>query len=184
MAASDTVPIDEPGLRQALDRETKRLIEDCLYTGRGHQSAGQFWRAMNTWLGLPTAIASPLLATGAAGSALAQLSPWVTAGLAVLSAIAGAAHGFFRPYEISEAHGLKGNRIISLRNDARLFLEIELRSDRAPEELSARLRDLRQRYADLNETAPLNVPRFAYLRAKRNIEAGESTYAEDSAERR
>jgi len=173
----------EDALRRALEKEAKRLIEDCLYSGRGHQSAGQFWRAMNTWLGLPSAIASPLLATGAAGSALAQFSPWITAGLAILAAIAGAAHSFFRPNEIAEAHGLKGNRFITLRNDARLFLEIELLSGSDSRELAKRLQNLRQRHADLTETLPLNIPRFASQMAKRSIEAGESSYEEDSSER-
>ncbi len=183
MQESDRPGATEEALRKALEKEAKRLIEDCLYSGRGHQSAGQFWRAMNTWLGLPSAIASPLLATGAAGSALAQFSPWITAGLAILSAIAGAAHSFFRPNEIAEAHGLKGNRFITLRNDARLFLEIELLSGADLRELAARLQNLRQRHADLNETLPLNIPRFAYLRAKRSIEVGESSYQEDTPER-
>lgn len=170
---------DQAARHQALNTEAKRLLVDCTYTGRGHQAAGRRWSVWNNRLGLPTAIASTLLAGGAGLSAVVDRQPWITATLAVLAAMTSAAHGFLRPGEIAQEHSLKGNRFIALRNDARLFREIDLRSGLSEQELAVRLRDLRQRYHDLNETPPLHIPRQDYLAAKQSIESGESNYEND-----
>lgn len=171
--------MDETALRSALDDEAKRLIVDSIYTGRGHQQAGGRWATYNTWLGVPTAIGTALLAGGAGISAITDRYPWLTAGLAFAAAIASAVHGFLRPGERAEEHSLKGNRFIALRSDARFFRTIDLRSDLAVNDLSDRLRALRQRYNNMNETPPLHIPRRDYQAAKRSIEAGESNYEND-----
>lgn len=170
---------DDTTLRAALNDEAKRLIVDSTYTGRGHQAAGGRWAVYNNWLGLPTAVASALLAGGAGVSAVTESRPGLTAGLAFGAAILSAAHGFLRPAERAEEHSLKGNRFIALRNEARLFREIELRSNPDKDDLTTRLTELRKRYADLNETPPLHIPRRDYETAKRGIEAGESSYEND-----
>lgn len=171
---------DEVALRQALRNEASRVIEDCLHTGRNHQEAGLRWAGINTWLGVPAAVATTVLAGGAGVSAILDQRSGVTAVLALAAAALSAARGFLRPGEVSEAHSLKGNRFISLRNDARMFQQLDLLSGQASEELVARIKELRQRYADLNEAPPLVIQRQDYLKAKRGIEAGESEYAVDA----
>lgn len=173
------MPADDTALRAALDAEAKRLIVDTTYTGRGHQAAGGRWATLNYWLGLPTAVGTALLAGGAGISAIIDRHAWLTAVLAFSATIASAVHGFLRPSERSDGHSLKGNRFIDLRNDARLFRELDLHSDLAVEELSARIRALRRRYADLNEAPPLQIPPQDYKAAKRSIDAGESSYEND-----
>jgi hypothetical protein len=170
---------DETGIRNAFELEAKRLIVDSTYTGRGHQAAGNRWATYNYWLGLPTAVASALLSGGAGISAVVDRHAWLTAILAFGAAISTASHGFLRPGERAEEHALKGNRFIALRNDARLFLELDLRTTMAADKLSNQIRDLRKRYADLNETPPLHIPRQDYEAAKQSIEAGESSYEND-----
>lgn len=171
--------MDETALRSALDDEAKRLLVDSIYTGRGHQQAGGRWATYNTWLGVPTAVLTALLAGAAGISALNDRFPWLTASLAFAAAIASAAHGFLRPGERAEEHSLKGNRFIALRNDARFFRQVELQSRIAPDELSGRLRALRQRYHDMNEAPPLHIPQQDYQAAKASIERGESNYEND-----
>src|SRR5947209_5872709 len=83
---------DDRTVRQAIRDEAKRLIIDCTYTGRGHQIAGQRWASVNALLGLPSAIASALIATGAAANAILGQNALVTAGLAMLSAVLTSAH--------------------------------------------------------------------------------------------
>jgi len=173
------VSANETELRLALDAEAKKLIVDSTYTGRGHQTAGGRWSTYNYWLGLPTAVASALLAGGAGISAVVDRHAWFTAILAFSAAIATASHGFLRPGERAEQHSLKGNRFIGLRNDARLFRELDLRTNVPVNELSSRLRELRKRYADLNESPPLHIPRQDYEAAKQSIAAGESNYEDD-----
>jgi hypothetical protein len=170
---------DEAALRQALDTEAKRVIVDCTYSGRGHLEASHRWASLNTWLGLPVVILSAVLASGAGLNALIGQNNYVTATLALLSAVLTSTRAFFNPGELAEAHGLMGNRYLSVRNAARLFREIDLRSRLTPEELTLRLRDLRERCDALNETPPQRIPRWAYERAKRRIAAGEAGYEDD-----
>jgi hypothetical protein len=171
-------PTDDERLERAIRDEVKRLIIDCTYTGRGHQTAGQFWAGVNSWLGLPAAIISALIAVGAAANAILGQSPLLTAGLAMCSAVLTSAHAFFHPDKLAEQHGLKGDRFISLRNDARLFLKIDLLT-LAPKEWPARIHDLRRRYNALNEGSPRRIVRRDYESAKRSIAAGESGYEND-----
>lgn len=163
----------------ALRDEADRLIEDSLHTGRNHQEAGRRWAVINNWLGLPATIATTLLAGGAGISAILNQQPVVTALLALSAAALSAARGFLRPSESAEAYSLKGNRFIALRNDARLFRDLDLKRGLDAEELVVRIKELRTRYADLNETPPLVVQRRDYLRARKSIEAGESEYEVD-----
>ncbi len=166
-------------VREALRDEAKRLIVDSTYSGRGHQTAGRRWSGINTWLGLPTTILTTLLASGAGLSALVGSVNWLTALLALLAAALTAVRGFLRPGEVAEEHALKGTRYISLRNDTRLFLNIDLISAKSDDELAGRVRELRQRYNELNETPPLHIPRKDYLAAKESIATGESSYEDD-----
>ena len=168
----------DPELRQAVDREAKRLLVDCIYSGRGHLVAGARWGWVNTFLGLPIAVLGAALASGAGLTALLGGNAWLTASLAFVSTILQAAYGFVRPADRAQAHGLKGNRYISLRNEARLFREVEMRATADPAELTTRLRDLRDRYNALNETDP-QIPGWAYRAAKKGIQQGESDYEDD-----
>jgi hypothetical protein len=165
--------------RRALDDEAKRLIVDATYSGRGHQQAGRRWTALNHWLGIPSEIGSALLGSGAAITALVGNSKWITASLALLAVALGAVRSYLRPAETAEAHAIKGNRLISLRNDVRLYRELDLQSDVDLDELDSRLRVLRSRYNTLQEDAPRQIPPWAYRAAKQSIAAGESSYEDD-----
>ncbi|MDP9357504.1 MAG: SLATT domain-containing protein [Chloroflexota bacterium] len=166
-------------LRGALNDEAKRLILDAAYSGRGHMEAAAFWQLWDSRLGLPATLLSTLLAAGASVAALLKSQPELTAGLAGLAALLNAARAFLQPREKAQGHGLKGNKYITIRNEARLIREIDLRSGLAAEELCARIKALRGRYAELKESDPLVIPRGAYEKAKRGIEAGESSYDND-----
>lgn len=69
--------------------------------------------------------------------------------------------------------------MLALRNQARLFLNIELHLDTPVEELAKRLHQLRSKYDELNETLPRQIPRPDYESARKSIEAGESNYERD-----
>lgn len=170
---------EQKSLQQALDDEAKRLIIDCVYSGRGHQEDAKWWQRVHAILGLPTEIVTALVASGAAVSALVGAEPWKTAALALTAAILTAVRAFIRADELAEGHAVKGNRYITLRNEARFFREIDLRSDANTKELASRLRELRDRYNDVIETPPRVISRRAYNQARKNIAAGESSYEND-----
>ncbi len=166
-------------LRSALNEEAKRLIVDALYTGRGHQVAGARWLEIHHWLGVPAAVTTTLLAGSATLSAVLEWNSWLTAGLALSSAITSASSSFLKPKEKADEYTLKGNRFIAIRNQARMYQQIDLRSSQTDEELSAEIKRIRSEYDKLNETPPLQIPRWAYERARKNITDGESNYEND-----
>lgn len=74
---------------------------------------------------------------------------------------------------------MKGNQYLAIRNDARSFIEIDLRSGLPKDDLVSAIKDLQQRYNDLLQTDPqLNEP-SAYKSAKRGIKAGAASYTND-----
>ena len=152
---------------------------DAAYAGKGHLDVGSHWQKWNTWLGVPATVGSSLLAAGAAVSALIDGIPVVTAALAGAAAVLNGLRSFLQPDIKAQAHGVKGNQFLALRNDARTFLEIDLRAGSPKDQLLGAIKDLRRRYNDLLQTDPqLNAP-SAYTSAKRGIEAGEASYTKD-----
>jgi hypothetical protein len=162
-----------------MDAEAKRVIVDCPYSGRGHLEVSHHWAGWDTWLGLPVVVLRALLASGAGLTALLGQNNYLTAGLALLSAVLTATRAFFSPGELAEGHGLKGNRYLSVASAARLLREIDLRAGLTTEELTLCLRDLRERCNALNETPPQRIPAWAYTRAKQRIAAGGAGYEDD-----
>jgi hypothetical protein len=179
LSGTGVTELDDAGRRKTLDDEAKRLVIDCTYSGRGHQEASATWSTVNAWLGLPIVVLSAVLASGAGLSAITGGDNRLTAALALMAAVLTATRGFFRPDELSEEHGLKGTRYIGLRNETRLFREVEMHGDWNFTDLALRLRELRDRYNALSETPPRRIPRWAYERAKESIARGESSYEND-----
>lgn len=166
-------------LRRAFWEEANRVIIDATYSGREHQAVGNRWEAVNRWLGVPAAAASAILAGGAGVTALTGGSKYVTATLALVAAGLGAARSFLRPDERADAHGLKGDRFISLKNDAQRFRDVDLASLLTEDALRDRSEHLSKRRNELRESPPRHLPQWAYKRAKDGIAAGQSDYEND-----
>lgn len=165
-------------LREALRDEAKTLYIDSAYSAAGCLRAGQRWGATDFWLGVPAAIIGAVLGVGAAASALLEATG-LAAFLAICSVGLSGVRSFLRPDERAEAYRLKGNKYIRLRNAARRFANIDLRSALTTDELRAKLEELRTQYADITESPPLDIPRWAYEDAKNRIDAGEASYTND-----
>jgi hypothetical protein len=166
-------------LRRALWQEASRVIIDSTYSGREHQAVGNRWEVINRWLGIPAAVVGALAGAGAAVSALTNGAKALTAMLALVAAGLSAARTFLRPDETAEAHGLKGDRFISLRNDAQSFQHVDLRSSLSDDALRDRCAQLCERRNVLRESPPRHLPAWAYKKAKDGIAAGESGYEND-----
>jgi hypothetical protein len=159
--------------------DANRVIVDATYSGRAHQLIGTRWDRINRWLGVPAAVLSAFLAGGAGVTALVGTETWITATLALVAAGLAAARSFLRPDETAELYGLKGDRFISLRNDAQRFQQIDLRSSLSLDALNDRSKNLSERRNTLREQPPHHIPRWAYEKTKKSIEAGESGYEND-----
>jgi hypothetical protein len=165
--------------RRALWEQASGIVIDATYSGRSHQALGTRWARINHWLGVPAVVLSAFLAGGAGVTALTGAESWITATLALIAAGLSAARGFLRPDENADLHGLKGDRFISLKNDALLFQDVELRSDRSDEDLQQALRELADRRNNLRESPPRHISHKVYEATKESIERGESSYVGD-----
>jgi hypothetical protein len=153
-------------------KEANRVEEDS--PGKGHFEAARTWANVHLWLGLPTAA----LAAIASGSAFKE--EVVIAGtLALLASILAAISTFLNPSERSQLHHQAGAKHVALRNRARMFRDLDLRSGAQESHLLESLRALAQERDDLNLSNP-QIPRFAFKRARRGIETGEAVYKVDS----
>lgn len=166
-------------LRFELRDEAERLHEDSLYSEKNNFEAGQWWSQFNDKAGAPGEILTTILAGGAGINVLLDGQPLLTAGLAIASAVISALRTFFKPAEKAEAYTLKGSRYNAIRNEARIFRNVDVASGLSDDELRQKLDDLRKRYNDLNQMEPLVMPRRHFEAARRNIEAGEPAYAID-----
>ncbi len=178
MTQQSLSPTDQK-LRQALFIEAKKLIVTATYAGQGHLEESTRWVWWDAWLGVPATLGTTLLAAGASVSALLDAQPLVTATIALLATACSTVRVFFKTEDLTQSHGLKGNQYLSLRNEARIFKDLDLLAAVSAEELQARLKDLWQRYNALNELPPLRYSRNSYEGAKRNIAAGEQDYEND-----
>jgi len=163
----------------ALWDEGNTLMIDSLYSARSNQFAAQRWATVATWLGLPTSILSAILAAGAAGTAINGSNGW-TVVLTVTVAVLNAIRSFLHPEQTLRGYQNKGAGYLALRNDARLFRDVDLRSSKSIEDLMSQLHNLAARRNALNGQPPLVIPKWAFKGAQKSIAAGESDYRKDS----
>ena len=169
----------EGDLKRSLWEEANRVIVDATYSGRSHQAMGVRWDRWNRMLGVPSVVLSALLAGGAGISAIAGGHRWITASLALVAASLASARGFLKPDENAESHGLKGDRLISLRNDAITFQQVDLLSSIDLDILTSKSKELSARRNALREQPPHHINQKTYEMTKKSIEKGESNYEND-----
>jgi hypothetical protein len=165
------------GLKTNLMHEARRIQEDANHSARSHFVEALQWRSLHLWIGIPTAIA-------AAVSGLAALTQFdnhnIIAGvLALFVAASTAVITFLNPQQQTNAHQDAGSKYLALRNQARIFREVDCSSQQSDAELTTALKRLARRRDVLNQTS-LPIPRRAYTAARRGIEEGETRYEVDA----
>lgn len=163
-------------VKEAIIKEAKRIEENCLYTSKGHFTVAQFWSNFHLWLGIPTVI----LASIAGASALSQFSnSIVIAGvISIVVVVLSTTTTFLNPRERANTHLSAGNNYDSLLSKARVFWTIDCWQNDTAEILTQKLKSLSEERDRLNRECP-QVPRFAYLAAKRGIKEGEANHEVD-----
>ena len=127
----------------------------------------------------PSVVLGALLASGAGITAIAGTYRWITATLALISALLSSLKGFLKSDENVNLHGVKGDRYISLRNDALTFQRVDLRSDLGVDILVSRGKELNKRLNALREETPSYIYKSVYEKTKESIKSGESAYEND-----
>jgi len=171
--ASETVVSQR---KEEIIKEAKRIEESSLYSSKGHFSAAAYWRRLHFGLGLP----ATLLAAIAAASAFSKFDSgntvggWISICVAALSALS----TFLNPNERSASHFGAANSFDALQSNARIFWTVDCRGGDSDQVLTSRLKDLAKEKSELNRKSP-QIPRFAYMLAKKAIAAGEADYRVD-----
>lgn len=156
--------------------ETKRIEEDSLYSAKGHFNAGHWWSKVNFWLGISSTVLSAIAGT----SALSEFDYHniIAGALSIIVACLGGLITFINPDNRSFVHIKSGNKYNSLRNNARIFHDIE--ADKVDEKTALKtLKKLNKTRNKLNLETP-QIPKWAFEKARKGIESGEATYLADT----
>lgn len=161
-------------------REAQRLEESTLYSFKGHHCATSGWAARHLWLGIPTIVISTVVGA-AAFSKYSNEYPWVAvvgSALSVAVAVLSAISTFLNPNEKENAHFSAAHGYDKLNNDSRLFWSVDCWQEDSDLVLTTKLRELVDRKNELNSSSP-QIPNWAYRKAKKGIEEGESSFRVD-----
>ncbi|MCU7806885.1 MAG: SLATT domain-containing protein [Candidatus Thiodiazotropha sp. (ex Semelilucina semeliformis)] len=155
--------------------EALRIEEDSTYSSKAHYEAARRWGKIYLWLGIPTAIIA-----GVSGVSAFEEQTLLAGVAAIIAAALASISTFLNPSEKAQAHYTAGFKFTALKNNARIFREIELNDSNSKNPKSDLLKLSSERHS-INEVSP-QIPRWAFEKARKGIEEGESTYAVDSAE--
>ena len=147
-----------------------------MHSAKGHYAAANFWMNFHLWIGIPTAI----LAGIAGASALSQFDNHnLIAGiLSIIVAALVAVTTFLNPNEKAKSHRDAGNKYNSLKNNTRIFRDIDSYGKNSYQEVSKQLKALAKERDELNQNSP-QIPTWAHKIAKKRIEKGEADYKVD-----
>src|SRR6266851_9598136 len=132
-------------LKTELRKESERVEEDALFSGKGHYNAVSPWSWGHRALGI-------LAAVGSAVAGAAILKEWSHAlafGAAAVSTIAAVVLTTLKPSEQAERHQRAGDRYFAIKNRARIFRTIELIASSATEE--SLVKEIKTISADLDD---------------------------------
>ena len=162
-------------LKEKIIKESKRIEEDALYSSKGHFYASECWTNINFWVGSISAI----LAAIAGASALSQFDYHnIVAGcLSIIVSCLTAIMTFISPNEKATAHRNAGNKYNALKNDVRIFYDIEI-NELSDQKIVNSLKKLNNRKDKLNAKSS-QIPKWAFEKARKGIEDGEARYRVD-----
>lgn len=164
----------EPSVELIRD-EAKRIHESAVYCAQGQYEAAKRWRCIHWILG----VAAAALGTVGAILTFAELSPIVAGTFTILAVVVTATMTGVRPDKLAERAQAIGNDYTTLRNDARRFMNIDLKL--APvSDARERLNELARHVSDLDSAAD-PIPRWAYDRANKNIKEGGQNFEVDAS---
>lgn len=160
-------------LLDGLRVEAARIEEDTEHSAKRHFNSCELWSKLHYGLGIPATIAA-----AAASAAVVKDAPLAAQLLALTAALLTALMTFLKPNDKALQHKNMGNQYLALRNDSRMFRELELRKPIDEGKKGEKLDRLAQRRNDLNSTAP-STSRWAFERTRKGIAEGETRYQVD-----
>lgn len=159
---------------EPIRKELCRIEESATFSAQAQFEQAKYWRAVNLILGVPAAVLAAIAGATALASTTGRMAAGVIALVAAgLSAIATTLNAAQR----TEQGQAAGNLYLALQSDARIARETDL-PRQSFDEARAALVGLRVRQDENNQSSALPA-RYAYWRAKKNIERGGQRYKID-----
>lgn len=155
--------------------ECKRIEEDVEHSFKRHYNAAGIWSWVHYLIGIPMTVC----AAWAGIDAFSETPQW-SGYLALATAALGALQTFMNASSKSSDHKSSGDEYLALRNETRIFREIEL-GDLDKETAIQRIRELSESRDNLNGISP-STPGIAFWLAKRGIDKGQTEYRADKKE--
>lgn len=153
--------------------ELLRMEEDCVHSGKSHFNASTRWTIWNYVFGIPSVILSAV-----AGAAFFKDYNLIAGALSSVVTVLTSLITFLKPAERSTDHKNAGDQYLSLRNDARVFREVQLMrysdADAAVDAMSS----LTTRRNELNQASP-QFSKGDFQKARAGIDAGEAIHRVD-----
>tara|TARA_R110002110_G_C13467715_1_gene719484 strand:- start:11038 stop:11577 length:540 start_codon:yes stop_codon:yes gene_type:complete len=161
--------------RQEAAKEAQRLEENLCYSSKGHYAAARFWDNTHLYTGLSIVILSAF-----AGVSIFNKEEWIAVAGIISFIITGLSSilTFINPKDRAATHLSVGNKYNTLMNKIRILKNVELFQIESDEIFIEELKFLTTQKDDLNQSSP-QLQRFAYKKAKKGIESGESTFTVD-----
>ncbi|MEZ5919097.1 MAG: SLATT domain-containing protein [Alphaproteobacteria bacterium] len=158
-----------------IHKECLRIEEDVLYSGKSHCNAAVIWTWVHYIIGVPMTV----LAAWAGIDAFSD-TPELSGYLALITAALAALQTFLGASDKASEHKSAGSKYFTLRNQTRLFREVEL-SEIEKEEAIEKIRSLSNDRDELNSLSP-SIPYLAFFLARKGIEGGEAQHKVDEEE--
>lgn len=169
---STLLPVSQP-VADKVVAELLRMEEDCTHSGKAHFNAADRWTWWNYAFGIPSVALS-----AAAGAAFFQDYAVIAGAMSSAVTVLTALMTFLKPSEKAADHKSSGDQYLSLRNDARVFREIELTQVGDDAAAIAGMNGFTTRRNELNQASPAFAKRD-FRRAKKGIDRGEALHAVD-----
>ena len=152
-----------------IKKEAERIKEDSIYSSKGHFESSKFWRYFN-YLLMIVSIASLVLCLVLTFSDYNKI---VVGIFGIISAFITVILIFLNPQEKYIAHQNSANKYLSLKNRARIFLDIEsFEMDLERQKYYIKFLDFERN--TINENSP-PIMYIGYKNAKKQIESDRNT---------
>ncbi|BBY67238.1 SLATT domain-containing protein [Mycolicibacterium helvum] len=166
--------------RSAITAELERLEEDMLFTEKGHFVAAEELKKAHMWLGLIATVS----AAAAAATIVADKSPVLSGGLALLAALASAILTFVKPEETAAQHLSAARALGAIRVVARQHREVDLHPDAAEDHAAWRgyVTTIGTAKTESDAAAP-SISDRRFEKARQKIRAGHFNHGEETESR-
>ncbi len=161
--------MSENEILENIKKEVKRIIEDSIYSAKGHFESAKYWRYGNYIL----MVASIISVCASLVFVCDDSDKFWSGFVAIVSGFITMLLVFLNPQKKYSSHQNSGNKYLALRNKARIFLEIESKNMDIEQQVES-LKKIDSKKSKLNNTS-LPISEYGYKSAKRQIEVDKNT---------